>query len=108
MPAGNEILRIVYDPAIVEALGERVVAAAVDAEASARCEEGACRHVEHARRAQPVLGRQRAREQGQATDEVALQDRTEAGNALGEENAVYPGLGVRVLVAHMVARIAGG
>ena len=71
-------------------LGVKVsLAAAIDADAAAVV-EGACGSVMSttAGGAQPELGRQRAGDQRQVADEAGLQDRAEAGDAVGQHDAV--------------------
>ena len=55
--------------------------------------------VEHAGGAQTVFGRQRAGQKRHAADEVGVEERPETGYALGDDDAVDPGLDVGVFVA---------
>ena len=105
--ARDKILGVTEGAAVIGALDESVVAAAIDAGAAAVVEEAPRRDVEYAGGAQPILRRQRAGEQAHAADEVALQDRAEAGHTFGQQDAVDARLRVRILVANVVARIAG-
>ena len=56
---------------------------------------------------QAELRRQRAGDQREAAGEAGVEDVTEAGNAVGKDDAVDPVLHVGVLIAHVDVAIHG-
>src|SRR5262249_49680260 len=65
-------------------------------------------NVDDAGRMHAVLRRQRAGDQPHAADEGALNNLRETGNAIWQQNSVYPILNVGVLVANVKIALARG
>src|SRR5581483_9218567 len=85
-----EILRRAEAPAIVEARCQRLEAAAIDADLAALRERVATLglDVDNTGGAQAILCRQRAGDQRQVADEIRREHMAEAGNAVGQRDAV--------------------
>ena len=78
------------------------VAAAIETDAAAGRRWGRAGYdVDKARRAEPILRGQRARDQRQRADKACIHHLPETGHAVGQENAVYAILDIAVLVADM-------
>ncbi len=86
---------------------QRAVAAAGDADAAAVAEVVAALRgdVDHRRRAQAVLRRQRAVEQLHGLDRARIETLAEAADRLGNDHAVDAVLQVRVVAAHVQAAV---
>ena len=86
--------------AIFEARLDGAAAAAVEADAAGIVEGiGAGGDVDQADRAHAELGRQRAGDQRDGADQAGVQDAAEAGDAVGQHDAVDAELQVGVIVA---------
>ena len=99
-------------PAVVAAPDRRVriqrtVAAAGDADAAAVAQVMAALRgdVDHRRRAQAVLRRQRAIEQLHVVDRARIEALAEAADRLGDDHAVDAVLQIRVVAAHVQAAV---
>ena len=85
------------------------VAAAIDADAAAVVEGvGLGLDVEHARRAQAILRRQRAGDQRQAADDAGVDDLAERADAVRQHDAVDAVLEIGVFVADVQVAAGGG
>ena len=107
--AVEEIFGVAAAPAVFEARRQGAETAAVNADAAALLQRIAALglDVDDAGGAQAELRRQRAGDQRQAADETGIEHVTEAGNAIGQNDAVDPVLHVGVLVAHVDVAIDG-
>ena len=95
--------------AVLNRRRERSLTAAVDADLTAVIENvGAGRDVDQADRSQPVFGRQRADDQGDAADPAGVENAAEAGEAVGQHHAIDAKLHVGVVVADVQQSAGGG
>jgi len=107
VPSRHEILRLAGGAAIFEVGRNGLVTAAIEADATAVVEGIRLGlDVDDTRRAQAVLGGQRAGDQRKVAYNAGVEDLAEGRDTVGELNAVDAILNIAVLVAHM--QIAAG
>ena len=104
--AGEEIFRAPGRAAVLDIGIGGSSAAPVGADLPAVV-EGRGRDVDNARRAQPVLRRHRAGDQGEAADETRIEELSECAEPIRQKDAVDAIGHIGVLVAHMQAAAGG-
>ena len=107
-PPSEEILGLTDLAAILEARREGLPRAAIDADRTAVEGIVAGLDVEYARGAQAKLCRQRAGNQRYVADQRGIEKGAEAGNAVGQHDAVDADLHIGVLVADVKVAAGGG
>ncbi len=100
--AVNEIVELPLRAAVFKTGPKSVVTAAIERDFAAGIERAVFGlNIHHPRRAEAVLGGQRAGDQRNVLDEARVQFQAKAGDAFGQEHAVNAILQIGVLAAHV-------
>ena len=106
-PTRNEVFRVTDAATVVEAWRERLMAAAVEADFAIRRCITSANNIEQAGRAQPVLRGQGAGKQRYLCDKIRVDKGAQSRHTLRNDDAIDPGLNVRVFASDVKIGIGG-